>query len=343
MKAGGRRRGAYTQTERVLDLLARLRARRAPARLDTLASDLGVSVKQLRRDLGALGAAGHHVDLVRLDGRSAVLLRRGKSESVTLTLRERFALLAMRDVFASLEGTPLAEDARAIFDKVAATLPDELADDFAALGPRFLYIPDGGIKSYAKHADVVDELLTGALRRQAVDARYVPAHGKKIAGGFEPWGVALYRNGLYAIGRWEHEDGPRVFAVERFVAAERRRRSAFAVPKDFSLAGFFAGAFGVFPGGEVEKVVLEFDRAVAKIVESRKYHPSQRTKPLRCGRIQMELELPVTPDLVSFVVGWGPMVRVVESAALRTVVDDEHRAARVGMRLRTIASAERGR
>ncbi len=98
--------------------------------------------------------------------------------------------------------------ARKIFDKVAATLPDELARDLTTLGPRFLYIPDGGIKSYAKHADVVDELLTGALRRQTLDARYTPAHGKKIAGGFEPWGIALYRNGLYAVGRVGDGDRP---------------------------------------------------------------------------------------------------------------------------------------
>jgi predicted DNA-binding transcriptional regulator YafY len=311
----------------VLELLATLRARRVPVHLDALASELGVSVKQVRRDLAMLGASGHRPELVRIEGRSAVLLSRGKSESITLTLRERFALLAMRDVFASLEGTPLAEDAARIFDKVAATLPDELAHDLAALGPRFLYIPDGGIKSYAEHADVVDELLTGALRRQTVDARYTPAHGKKIAGGFEPWGIALYRNGLYAVGRWETEAGPRVFAVERFSSAARRRRARFEVPAEFSLTAFFAGAFGVFPGGEAEKVVLEFDAAVAPIVLARRYHASQTTKRLRDGRVRMELDLAVTPEVVSWIVGWGPMVYVAAPRSLLDAVSRDHGSA----------------
>jgi predicted DNA-binding transcriptional regulator YafY len=326
-KPSGRRRGAYAQTERVLELLATLRARRAPVRLDALAGELGVSVKQLRRDLSMLAASGHRPELVRIEGRSAVRLARGKSESIPLTLRERFALLAIRDVFASLEGTPLAEDAMSIFRKVAATLPDDLARDLTSLGPRFLYIPDGGIKSYAKHADVVDELLTGALHRQTVEARYTPAHGKKIGGGFEPWGVALYRNGLYAVGRWEAETGPRVFAVERFTAASRRRRARFEVPADFSLTAFFAGAFGVFPGGKPERVVLEFDRAVAPIALARRYHASQVTKRLRDGGVRMELELAVTPEVVSWVVGWGPMVRVVEPPVLLDAVSRDHRSA----------------
>jgi predicted DNA-binding transcriptional regulator YafY len=326
-RTGGRRRGTYTQTERVLELLARLRARRTPVRLDVLAGDLGVSVKQLRRDLAMLGTSGHRPELVRVDGRSAVQLVRGKSESIALTLRERFALLAMRDVFASLEGTPLAEDARSIFDKVAATLPDEFAHDLTALGPRFLYLPDGGIKSYAKHADVLDELLTGALHRQTLDARYAPAQGKRLSGAFEPWGVALYRNGLYAVGRWEDEAGPRVFAVERFTVARRRRRARFEVPSTFSLAAFFAGAFGVFPGGEPEHLVLEFDAAVAHLVLARRYHRSQVTKRLPSGRVRMELDLAVTPEVVSWIVGWGPMVATKSPASLREVVLSEHRAA----------------
>lgn len=324
---GGRRRGAYAQTERVLELLAVLRARRAPVRLDALADELGISVKQLRRDLAMLAASGHRPELVRVEGRSAVRLVRGKNEPITLTLRERFALLAMRDVFASLEGTPLAEDARSISDKVAATLPDELARDLTELGPRFLYLPDGGIKSYAKHADIVDALLTGALHRQTVDARYTPAHGKRLAGAFEPWGVALHRNGLYAVGRWEAETSPRVFAVERFTSATRRRRARFEVPADFSLAAFFAGAFGVFPRGEHERVVLEFDRAVAAIVLARRYHASQDTKRLRDGRVRMQLDLAVTPEVLSWVVGWGPMVRVLSPETFAAQVVREHRIA----------------
>ncbi len=326
-KPPGRRAGAYAQTERVLALLARLQARRSPVRLDALADDLGISVKQLRRDLVVLAAAGHHSALLRLEGRSAVQLVRGKSESITLTLRERFALLAMRDVFAALEGTPLAEDAHAIFNKVAATLADDSALDLQRLGPRFLYIPDGGIKSYAEHADVVDELLTGALRRQSLDATYQPAHGKPLTGTLEPWAVALYRNGLYVVGRWDRDDAPRVFAVERFTAATRRRKTTFDVPADFSLATFFGGALGIFAGGVPEKIVVEFSKHVATIVTSRRWHPTQRTKVLRAGGVRMELDAPVTPDVVSWLVGWGAMVKVCEPTTLAQAVVAEHRAA----------------
>jgi proteasome accessory factor B len=311
----------------VLELLARLQARRTPALLAPLAADLGISEKQLRRDLAVLDAAGHTVSRTRVEGRAAVRLLRGRSEAVTLTLRERFALLAMRDVLATLEGTPLAEDADSIFRKIAASLPDDAALELRTLGPRFRYLPDGGVKGYEAHADVVDALLTGALRRQPVEARYRRATGTVEAARLEPWGVALYRNGLYVVGRWGEDAAARVFAVERFVTATRTRTGRFEVPADFTIAAFFAGAFGVFAGGEVRPITLEFAAGVRRLVEARRYHPSQCNTRLPGGRTRVALTLAVTPEVVSWLVGWGPMVRVVSPADLAESVADEHRAA----------------
>ena len=326
----GRRRGAYSQTERVLELLARLGARRAATRLEVLAAEVEVSEKQLRRDLAILEGAGHRLERTKVEGRAAVRLARGGTAAIALTLRERFALVAMRDVFASLAGTPLAEDAGAIFRKVVATLPDDAVQELTALGPRFAYVPADGVKDYAAHADVVDELLTGALRRQPVDADYRPAQGEVRRGGFEPWGIALYRHGLYAVGRWDDDTHPRVFAVERFTHALRRRGARFELPGEFSLSSFFAGAFGVFAGGEPETVRLDFDAGVTALVRARRFHPSQTIRRRAGGGLRMVLTLPVTPDVVSWLVGWGPMVRVCEPAWLGARVAAEHEAALAG-------------
>lgn len=327
----GRRSGTYSQTERVLALLTRLRARRAPTRLDALAGELDISVKQLRRDLAALSAAGHICQLSLLEGRSAVRLLPGKNESITLGLRERITLLAIRDVFAALAGTPFAEDARSIFDKVLATLPDDTARDVARLGVRFRYVPDGGLKSYAEQADIVDALLTAAVHRHVVEAGYRSAAGRLRSGRLEPWGLALHRNGLYVVGRFEDEVFPRVLAIERFTSAERARGARFDLPDGFSLEAFFSGAFGVFPGAPAERVVLEFDPVVAHLVIQRRWHASQTTKLDHDGRAHVSFDLGVTPDLVTWLVGWGPRVRVLAPTPLADRVHAEHVAA-VAMR-----------
>ena len=277
-----------------------------------------------------------------VEGRSAVRLLPGKSEPISLGLRERITLLAIRDVFATLEGTPFAEDAQSIFDKVLATLPDETARDVARLGAGFRYVADGGLKSYAEHAELVDALLTAAVHRHVVQAGYRSASGRERAGRLEPWGLALHRNGLYVVGRFEDEPLARVLAVERFTSAERVRRARFALPDGFSLDAYFAGAFGVFPGAPSERVVLEFDRDVAHLVAQRRWHPSQSTTVGGSGAVRVTLDVGVTPDLVTWLVGWGARVRVTEPESLADRVHAEHVAA-VGLRARAPPGRSRRR
>jgi hypothetical protein len=157
--------------------------------------------------------------------------------------------------------------------------------------------------------------------------------GTRRRGLFEPWGLALYRNGLYAVGRWSgdaaaaSDEGPRVHAVERFRRAERRREARFEVPAAFSLDAFFAGAFGIFPGGAPESISLIFDGAVAPLVQGRRYHPSQTNRRLPDGRVRVRLRLPISPEVVSWLVGWGPRVEVEAPASLHEQVLAEHAAA----------------
>jgi predicted DNA-binding transcriptional regulator YafY len=124
MASTGRRSGAYAQTARVFQLLELLLGRRRPTPLDALAEDLGVSPRQVRRDLEALAEGGHPTETIALhDRRVGVVLLDPKPRSVSLSNRERYALLAARGVFDVLSGTTLREDLEAVCRKVAVASP----------------------------------------------------------------------------------------------------------------------------------------------------------------------------------------------------------------------------
>jgi predicted DNA-binding transcriptional regulator YafY len=99
------------------------------------------------------------------------------------------------------------------------------------------------------------------------------------------------------------------------------------VPDGFSLDTFFSGAFGVFLGAATERVELEFDREVAHLVTQRRWHASQSTTLGKGGVARVTLDVGVTPDLVTWLVGWGPRVRVLTPASLADRVHAEHVAA----------------
>lgn len=329
VQKAGRKKGTYSQTVRVLALLDRLEQARAPIQVAALAAELEITDRQLRRDFSALEEAGYELEHSLVDVRSAVKLRTSKRATIALGVGERVALVAAREVFRAFEGTDLAHDVANAVGKVAETLMPKhrKLSSLEQLEPRIAYVPDGGIKPLEDPDGILDSLLTALLHGHAVDATYVGTSGKPRVGVLEPYGIALYRHALYVVGRWQRETTPRVHAVERFTSAERRRDLDVTPPPGFDVRQFFSGAFGVWTSDAPSKVVVDFSPKAAHVLASRRYHGSQAVTKLPGGAVRVSFELGITPDLVTWLVGWGDAAMVQEPLELRERVLAVHRAA----------------
>ena len=318
LRKSGRKPRSHSQAARVLLLLEELRGRRTPTRLSALAEKLHVTERQLRRDTAAIVEAGHDLVWDRLEGRSAVRLARPGGEAITLSQRERFSLLAVQRVFAVLEGTPLAEDVAKVTERIFRNAD---ADERAEWRRRVTYIADGGLKPYNdEQSEVLDVLLTGLIHKNPVDVTYRPASRSKKQAPFEPWGLAIYRHGLYFVGQFPGGTHPYVLPLERFVDAERRRKEHFVLPDGFDVAKFFEDALGVVVGGAPVEVVLEMSAQVAHLLEVRRFHPSQRVVAQSDGCVRLSMRVAETPDLLSSILAWGEHARVIEPPSLREKV-----------------------
>jgi proteasome accessory factor B len=87
----------------------------------------------------------------------------------------------------------------------------------------------------------------------------------------------------------------------------------------------FGSSLGIFRGESPVKVAVEFLPAVASYVSERQWHATQRVRALKDGAIRLELEVAVTPDLIQWILGFGPHAVVQEPEALRQKVLDEAR------------------
>ncbi|MBI2377286.1 MAG: WYL domain-containing protein [Deltaproteobacteria bacterium] len=325
----GRKQGVYSQATRIIRLLEVLTSRGQGAALASLAEELGVSERQMRRDLAALRQAGYLIEDATIDGKIGVRLKEKRAGSVTLTLRERYTLLAMRRVFSVLEGTPFHEDIESIYAKVSASLGDRGKAEADRLMDCFAYLPDGGTKAYEGKEEVLDALLTGVIRRFRVEYTYKGANGRAREGLLEPYAVVLYKHGLYVIGRPVPEDGTEstktyVYAVERFTSAEHVRGANFQIPAEFVIDRHLEGAFGIYLGGSPQHVVLEFEARAVPYVEARAWHRTQKITRLPAGRARLELDVADLTQLAQWVVGWGPLVRVISPEGLAVRVRTEH-------------------
>lgn len=319
----------------MLELLRELESRQGYVPTAELASELGISERQLRRDLEALELAGYDgVELGLLEGRSAVRMISRSNGRVPLSRGSRIALVAAREVFSAFDGTDLRNDLRDAVNAVAETLRPAERSRIEGIERRIAYVPDAGVKRSTRDGseddasgERLDELMSGLVDYQPVQVSYRGLSGRKRSGRFEPHGVALYRHGLYFVGRWADESELRIFAAERFLEASRLRRERFDVAPDFDVRAFFDDSFGVWVGFEPSEVVLEFGPGCHRTFEVRRYHRTQTVERTKRGTTIVRFHVGLTPDLVSWILSWGEQVIVVSPRSLRDEVEEAHRAA----------------
>jgi predicted DNA-binding transcriptional regulator YafY len=116
-----------------------------------------------------------------------------------------------------------------------------------------------------------------------------------------------------------------VFAVERFVEAEHLRKRTFEIPVDFQIDEVLHGAFGVHVGDPdtARRVVVEFSAEKSELVAGRVWHPTQELTRVAGGRTRLSFTCTNLSPVVSWILQWGPHVKVIEPSELAAMVIDE--------------------
>lgn len=325
--------GAHTQAIRLIRILDQLQGHRVGIRMADLEETHGISRSQLRRDLLALEEAGIRLETEQEHGRyghTKVRFADTGSAKVELNMGERYALLAARDFFRFFAGSALHDDMESIVDKVVATMPVSTKHHTRSLERKVHLRPQGGTKTYEGKEDILDVLLTGVLFERYVSFTYKPRSGRQTDGTFAPYAMVIHRNGLYVIAQRIEEPGarpqkPRVFAVERFIAADWIRRKHFTIPNDFDVEDHFDGSFALITGKKSHNVVVDLAPAVRADAEARRWHRDQQTTPLPNGGVRVQFPITSLREVVAWVLEWGTNAKVIEPPELRQRVVDELR------------------
>src|SRR5690606_23501811 len=89
----------------------------------------------------------------------------------------------------------------------------------------------------------------------------------------------------------------------------------FVVPATWDPRAHLSTAFGIIPGEPVE-VRLAFSPEVRPYVKERYWHPSQSFVQLPDGWLELTLNVAWTVELVNWILGFGPDVKVLAPDAL---------------------------
>lgn len=295
--------------------------------VNNLAAAFKVCTRTIRRDLNALESAGFPLYPEVADSGEQYWRLSGKPfkklTDTAFTLSELCAFWANRTRLTATGGSPIDADLQSALAKVARALSPHMKaylDKLAAVvsckpGPRER--GDG-----RAHGVFVEALVRATVEHRRVEMDYHSFSSRKVKTyTIEPHRVTFASGGLYLYAFVPAYAEMRTFAVQRI----RRLRTLEATFNPVQVDGDpYETSLGVYAGGKVERVEVEFSRTVAPYIEEREWHKSQQLRRQDDGSVVLRLDVAVDFPLRSWVLGFGHHARVLRPSHLAAGLLEEY-------------------
>jgi predicted DNA-binding transcriptional regulator YafY len=189
--------------------------------------------------------------------------------------------------------------ARSAVRSLAALLPQEVVVDLGALEDVISFAPEPVLD--ASPADL-HKLTAAAMNRQTLFIKYYSQH--RNTNTEREIDVLLVHNYLgewYAICYDHLSQEIRDFHAGRITHLVNTQRR-FTQPADWNAEDYLKRGFGMFRGGSEVEVEIEFDAYQARYARERTYHPTQKRRELKDGRLQLTFK--TTEAALEQVIRW---------------------------------------
>ena len=248
--------------------------------------------------------------------------------AVRLSDGEIIALFLAEKILKQYRGTPYADYLREAFDKIRAALPDEVSLDPSGLSEALSF--DLG-PARPVEVDVFQTLLRAVRERRSIDIVYFSqARGVETERRVDPLHLHAFSGDWYLIAFCHLRGEVRDFARSRIRRLEGTDER-FSPPAGFDRDAYLGQAFGLLKGGTPQEVAVWFDAYQARWVRERQWHPTQVLEEQPGGALILRMTVPVTDDVLRWVLSYGSHCRVLAPAELQAKVRDEVEKMRAGL------------
>jgi hypothetical protein len=255
-------------------------------------ADLRVSERALLRYIAAC-----REDFVDADGRPLLeVVRYGGQRKLKLADLTRVPdsnayqavfLYFMLTVLRFLDGTVIKQGVDEIWEKAFRSLSEKQRTNLAGFDKKFFavsYAP----KRYEAYEQQLDWIVRGLIQQHRLRVDYAGLLGEGNIHDFDPYTLAAYRNGLYAIG-YSHLYHKIIWlAVERMrkverIAGEGVQPVRFTYPQNYSPEQQTDGVFGILEGEEARVKLLLRNPATAALVGAAMFIRPNSLRPVLMG------------------------------------------------------------
>jgi predicted DNA-binding transcriptional regulator YafY len=327
MRRGPKKRepiaSARTTLQRMVHIHTLIQRGKLP-NANSLAKELSVSTKSIHRDLqfmrDRLGLPWAYDEIKHGYYYTCEV---GAFPTFQVSEGELFALVLAEKALQQYRGTPFEAPLKSAFEKISTSLPDTISVNWSDWDQSVSFHTSS--EPILKF-DVFGELSRAASERQQVRLQYrKPGAKQPESRVVDPYRLANVNGEWFLFAHCHLRKDIRTFVPSRILSIERTGEM-FDRPSKFSLEQRLRDAFGVHSGAQKHEVTIRFSPRTADYIREKKWHPSQKTKELRDGGVELHLELSSLDEIKRWILGWAGEATVLSPPELIAAVRSDARS-----------------
>lgn len=179
-----------------------------------------------------------------------------------------------------------------------------------------------GYYDYSDKAQLISSLTQHIVQKNLIKLTYITNYDLTRSLDLIPLNFYYYNGTIYLFTYYPHRERFITYTLQNIVDVELVSDDNFDIP-EFSIEKFKSNRFGVFVGN-VQFVRVNVDKKYNKYFENRYWHPSQKSRiSPKTGNLILEMSVPITPELISWLLGWGEAITVESPLSLRKTISDK--------------------
>jgi predicted DNA-binding transcriptional regulator YafY len=178
---------------------------------------------------------------------------------------------------------------------------------------------DRGVKDYKAFATTILRMVEAIVSSRRCLVQYrSPGRERWRRFPYDPYRLLWVHGGLYAVGKVPAYRNFATLAIDRIEKLDLMDE-AFTVDPGFDPKRYEVEAFGVTWEKPIT-VVVRFRKDQAPYVREREWHPTQRLRQLRDGRVELTFRAGGMFEIMRWILGWGDAAEIVKPERLRASV-----------------------
>jgi len=320
--------GEHSQIQRLLRILQILSSGRKVTTTELLQRfERGVSLRTLQRDLLALSEAG--IPLISektMANENAWSLMSQFRSFIPLPLEtnEYLAAHILKANLKVFQKTPFEKEIQSLIDKINQIVPEEVFLETESGKAQELFENySAGNFDYSPHGETINKLITAILHGNVCEVTYQnPYANEEKTYPIEPVRLVYYNGGLYVIVYFRKYEKFRLLAIQRIKELDLKDEK-YSKDHNFDSDLFWKNKFGLFSADQVD-VKLQFSKEIRHHIEGRIWHHSQAVNDTQNGDLTLEMKVGISPELISWLLGWHQYVTVQSPEELIDIIKSAH-------------------